>query len=175
MQTDILAVGGRSRLPGHEHLLAFGCGQQWQGGYGLLWSGDDALQDHLIMAQQPLLWFHRSGHREKREKLGRGGVDGGRQTEERSSGVQRRSGALAPPPHGDSVRDAARHVGRHAHRLGQGQRPVAPAGANAFPGPGRLRPAQDARPRRRQAKTRRRMARALAERHPCVCHRGALP
>ena len=61
--------------------------------------------------------------------------------------------------HGDGVSAAARNVGRHAKRLRQWTRALAQAGAHACPGTGRLRPAQEARHRLRQANTRLRLER----------------
>jgi transposase len=56
--------------------------------------------------------------------------------------------------HGYGVSEAARHLGMHAPMLRQWKRTVEHPGAPAFPGHGRLRPAQEALQRRRQENTR---------------------
>jgi transposase len=65
--------------------------------------------------------------------------------------------------HGYGVSEAARNVGLHATMLRQGKRTLAQEGAQAFPGNGRLRPAQEALPRLRHADTRLRLAREILQ------------
>ena len=71
--------------------------------------------------------------------------------------------------HGDGVSEAARNLGLHAKRLRQWKRTLAHAGENAFPGNGRLSPAQAERHRLRQENTRLRMERAIVKQAALFC------
>src|SRR5687768_6457170 len=63
--------------------------------------------------------------------------------------------------HGYGVSEAARHLGRHANMLRKWKRQLAQQGESAFAGTGRLRPAQEALQRLRQANTRLRLEREI--------------
>jgi transposase len=63
--------------------------------------------------------------------------------------------------HGYGVSEAARNLGLHANMLRQWKRTLAQQGESAFPGQGRLSPAQEERHRLRQENKRLRMAREI--------------
>jgi transposase len=65
--------------------------------------------------------------------------------------------------HGSGVSEAARNLGRHANMLRKWKRQLAQEGENAFPGNGRLSPAQEALQRLRQENTRLRMEREIVK------------
>lgn len=66
--------------------------------------------------------------------------------------------------HGYGVREAARNVGLHAKRLRKWKRPLEQEGEDAFPGHGRLSPAQEDLHRLRHANPRLRMERESLKR-----------
>ena len=65
--------------------------------------------------------------------------------------------------HGYGVSEAARNLGLHATMLRKWKRTFEQQGVQAFPGHGRLRPAQEERPRLRQENKRLRMEREIVK------------